>query len=106
MRLAQEAKQALPENPSVADTLGWVMLQRDLPSAAISLFREAITAIPDPDPLRGTVRYHLAQAYERNGETNRAIAELTRALDEVPRFAERDATQQMLRQLRSGSRGA
>jgi tetratricopeptide (TPR) repeat protein len=63
--------------------------------------REAIEALPQADPLRGTARYHLAQAYERNGEIDRAIAELTRALDEVPSFAEREATEEMLRQLNS-----
>ena len=44
---------------------------------------------------------HLAQAYESNGETDLAIDELTRALDEVPSFAEREATEEMLRKLRS-----
>ena len=101
VELAREAEKALPSNPSVLDTLGWVMLKKDIPSAAISLFNEALASLPATQPLRGTVRYHLAQAYERNGETDRAIAELTRALDEVPGFGEREATEEMLRELRS-----
>ncbi len=101
MQLAQDAREAMPDNPSVADTLGWVMLKKDIPSAAISLFHEAIAQYPESHPLRGTVRYHLARAYERNGDVDKAIDELIRALDEVPSFAERTATERLLRQLRS-----
>ena len=101
LQLVQSAGEALPNNPSVADTLGWVMLKKNRPSAAIPLFHDAIAALPEENPLRGTVRYHLAQAYESNGETDLAIDELTRALDEVPSFAEREATEEMLRKLRS-----
>ena len=75
---------------SVTDTLGWIMYKKGIPSAAISLFREAIEGYPEAHPLRGTVRYHLARSYERNGETGRAITELKRALDEVTTFAERE----------------
>ena len=91
----------MPDNPSVADTLGWVMLKKDIPSAAIPLFREAIAQYPESHPLRGTVRYHLAHAYERNGEVDRAIEELVRALDEVPSFNERTAAESFLKQLRT-----
>ena len=100
-RLARSAGEALPNNPSVADTLGWVMLKKNRPLAAIPLFHNAIAALPEANPLRGTVRYRLAQAYESNGETDLAIDELARALDEVPSFAEREATEEMLRKLRS-----
>ena len=101
MALAQDARRALPDSPGVADTLGWILLRRDSPSAAIPLFREAIAGFPEGEPLRGGVRYRLARACEREGEIECAIRELTRALDEVPRFAEREATEQMLRRLRS-----
>ena len=70
-------------------------------SAAISLFREAIEGYPEAHPLRGTVRYHLAKSYERNGETGRAITELKRALDEVTTFAEREEAKKLLEQLES-----
>lgn len=100
MQLARSAEDALPNDPSVSDTLGWVMLKKSSPSEAIPLFQEAIAALPEADPLRGTVRYHLAQAYARTGETDLAISELTRALAEVRQFAEREATEEMLRQLR------
>ncbi len=83
----------------MADTLGWVMLKKQIPSAAISLFREAIEGYSPGHPLRGTVRYHVARAYEVNGEPDRAISELKKALGEVPSFAERDEVEAMLKEL-------
>ena len=69
--------------------------------AAISLFHEAIAAYPESHPLRGTVRYHLARGYECNGEVERAISELARALEEVPSFPEREESEKLLQKLRS-----
>ncbi|MCP4004569.1 MAG: tetratricopeptide repeat protein [bacterium] len=99
LQLAQDAKEALPGNPSVTDTLGWIMYKKGIPAAAISLFREAIEGYPEAHPLRGTVRYHLAKSYEDNGETGRAISELRRALDEVASFAERKDAEELLEKL-------
>jgi len=100
LELAQSAKEAMPNNPSVADTLGWVMYKKKVCSAAISLFHEAIAAYPESHPLRGTVRYHLAHGYECDGQVERAISELMRALEEVPSFAERKESEAMLARLR------
>jgi tetratricopeptide (TPR) repeat protein len=99
LQLAQDAKEALPGNPSVTDTLGWIMYKKGIPAAAISLFREAIEGYPEAHPLRGTVRFHLAKSYEKNGETGRAITELRRALDEVASFAERKDAEELLQKL-------
>ncbi|MFQ5515606.1 MAG: tetratricopeptide repeat protein [Myxococcota bacterium] len=101
LELAREAKQAMPKNPSVTDTLGWVMLRKNLTSAAISLFQEAIEGYPDNPELRALVRYHLAQSYEKNGQPERAIAELRRALAEARTFHERSAAEALLRRLQS-----
>jgi tetratricopeptide (TPR) repeat protein len=102
LQLAQDAKNALPNEPSVADTLGWIMYKKGIPAAAIALFREAIEGYPEGHPLRGTVRYHLAKAYDRNGERDRAVSELKRALDEVTQFNERAAAEKFLKELQTG----
>ncbi|MEX2206975.1 MAG: tetratricopeptide repeat protein [Myxococcota bacterium] len=102
LQLAQDAKNAMPNDPSVADTLGWVMYKKGIPSAAIALFRESIDGYPEGHPLRGTVRYHLAAAYEKNGERDRAVQELKRALDEDSNFNEREAAEKLLKELQAG----
>jgi tetratricopeptide (TPR) repeat protein len=102
LQLAQDAKNAMPTDPSVADTLGWIMYKKGIPAAAIGLFKEAIEGYPEGHPLRGTVRYHLAKAYDRNGERDRAVSELKRALDEVAQFAERSDAEKFLKELQTG----
>jgi len=102
LQLAQDAKNALPNEPSVADTLGWIMYKKGISAAAIALFKEAIEGYPEGHPLRGTVRYHLAKAYDKNGERDRAVAELKRALDEVAQFNERADAEKLLKQLQTG----
>ncbi|TFG91634.1 MAG: tetratricopeptide repeat protein, partial [Myxococcales bacterium] len=81
--LAQDAKTLLPNNPSVSDTLGWVLYKRGVPAAAISYLKEAEAATTAGDGSQGVVRHHLAMAYEANGDTEEAIAALDRALSAV-----------------------
>jgi tetratricopeptide (TPR) repeat protein len=79
--LAQDAKALLPDNPSVADTLGWVLFKRGVTSAAIGYLKEAEAATKPNDASLGVVRFHLAQAYEANGDAEEALAALDRALE-------------------------
>jgi Flp pilus assembly protein TadD len=81
--LAQDAKTLLPDNPSVSDTLGWVLYKRGVPAAAISYLKEAEAATKQDDANLGLVRHHLALAYEANGDTQEAIAALDRSLAAV-----------------------
>ena len=81
--LAQEAKTQLPNNSSVADTLGWVLYRRGVPSAAISYLKEAEAGTDPGDANLGVVRHHLALAYEANGDTVLAREALNRALGEL-----------------------
>src|SRR6202030_3912908 len=49
LTLAQTARQKLPDNPSVADTLAWVYYKKGTYTLAIHLLEEAIKKAPD-DP--------------------------------------------------------
>ncbi len=99
--LAQDAKKASPDNAAIADTLGWVMLKKRVPRAAIPLFREAVGNAQNSD-MRATARYHLALAYEQTGEPAKAIAELEIALGEDESFADRGDAAATLERLRAG----
>ncbi|MGI9592950.1 MAG: tetratricopeptide repeat protein [Myxococcota bacterium] len=87
--LAQDAKAQLPDNPSVSDTLGWVLYKRGVPSAAISYLKEAERLTDPGDSSMGVVRWHLAQAYEANGEETEALATADKALESLA--AQREA---------------
>ena len=73
----------LPDSPNAADTLGWILYKKEIPSAAIGYLREAEGGMSPDDPQVGIVRHHLALAYEANGEPARAIETLERALADL-----------------------
>ena len=81
--LAQEAKALMPDSPNAADTLGWVLYQRGVPAAAISYLKEAEAGMDPGSPSLGVVRYHLALAYEKKGDSKEAVATLQRALTDL-----------------------
>ncbi|MDJ0790208.1 MAG: tetratricopeptide repeat protein [Myxococcota bacterium] len=86
--LAQEAKALMPDNPNTADTLGWVLFRRGVPSAAIGYLKEAVAGIEAGDASKGLVRHHLAQAYEASGDTANAKSTAEAALADHQAYAE------------------
>jgi len=81
--LAQEAKALLPDNPNAADTLGWVLYKKGIPSAAIGYLKEADEGFDVRNPSFGIVRHHLALAYEAEGRVEEARATLRSALEDL-----------------------
>jgi tetratricopeptide (TPR) repeat protein len=89
LELAQQAKEQLPDDGSSADTLGWVLLKRGVPSAAIGYLQEAAERFPaQAFEVQGIVRNHLAEAYERNKEGDKAIVESELSLENFQSLAE------------------
>jgi tetratricopeptide (TPR) repeat protein len=84
--LAQEAKALLPDNPNTADTLGWVLYKRGIPSAAIGYLREAMAGFAGDDEALGIVGHHLAQAYEANEQPDKALETLEDAIARADRI--------------------
>ena len=78
--LAQEAKALMPDSVNAADTLGWVLYKRGVPGAAVSYLKEAEVGSGPDDPGINVIRYHLALAYEKNGDPEEALATIDRAL--------------------------
>jgi tetratricopeptide (TPR) repeat protein len=82
LRLARTAKEILPEDPNVMDTLGWVLFKKQIYDLAVSELKASLAKNPD----NPTVVYHLGMAYLKKGETDRARAELERAFKLNPDF--------------------
>ena len=59
-----------------------MLFRRGIPSAAIGYLKEAEAGFKPGDANLGIVRHHLAQAYEANGEIDRAIRTLERAISD------------------------
>jgi Tfp pilus assembly protein PilF len=82
LTLAQTARQKLPDNPSVADTLAWAYYKKGTYTSAINLLEDAIKKAPD-DP---SFHYHLGLAYQKIEEKSKAKAHLERTLQLNPAF--------------------
>jgi len=86
LKLSQEAKAAMPDSASAADTLGWVLYKRGVNSAAIGYLREAVSAAGVGDPAIGEIRIHLSMAYEAAGDNAKALATLEEAIADIERL--------------------
>jgi len=86
--LAQDAKAALPDTATVADTLGWVLYKRGIPSAAISYLKEAVANSDGDITVSGISLHHLAQAYEADGDPKKARETLLRVVAALEENAE------------------
>jgi tetratricopeptide (TPR) repeat protein len=89
LKFAQKAKELAPDNPSIADTLGWTYFQKGLYTLAVPNL-EAATA-KDGTALR---RYHLAMAYLKAGDPKRGRQTLDVALKMNPNLPEAKAARQ------------
>jgi tetratricopeptide (TPR) repeat protein len=64
LQLAQTAKAAMPDQPDVNDTLGWVYFKKDMVPFAIAALQRSL----ELDPKNVAASYHLALAYEKSGD--------------------------------------
>lgn len=93
--LAILAKQQLPKDPGVADTLGWVYVAKNVTGLALPHLRDAVRTAPD-NPL---YRFHLGRAYLQAGDRLKAREELKKALTLDGSFRHADAARQLLSSL-------
>lgn len=92
LTMAQKAKQKLPANPEVSDTLGWIYIKKNLSDNAISIFRELV----DKHPERATYQYRLAMAYFQKGDKVAAKKLLQTALTKNPEKSEETKIRDLL----------
>ena len=85
----------LPNNPDIGDTLGWILLHTGSRQESLALLRSSARARPES----GTIQYHLAVAYERNGNNDEALEVLERALAGSP-FPERGEAEALLQKIK------
>jgi len=95
LRLALMAKEAFPEDPYIADTLGWIHYKRGSHKLALTQFTMATDKVPDMP----TLRYHLALALVADGQKDQAKTELTKALASKDKFAEQVDADKLLKDI-------
>ena len=73
--LARKARALKPEDPNVADTLGWILYKRGEYQQALALIQESVGRLPgDPE-----LQFHLGMASYMMGRTDAARTALTEA---------------------------
>jgi len=89
LQLATSAKQRLPNDASVDDTIGWVYYKKGLASLAVKPLEESLKKRPD----NAEVLVHLGLTYAKLGEKDKARQALERALKIDPRVGGDEARQ-------------
>lgn len=80
LSLAQRAKQKMPSDPNVTDTLGWIYIKKNLSDNAIQVYRALVAQQPN----RSIYRYHYAMALYQRGDKTSAKRELQAAIANLP----------------------
>jgi tetratricopeptide (TPR) repeat protein len=95
LKWARLAKEKLPEDPNVMDTLGWVYYRKGLLDSAISEFKDSLEKNPD----NPAVIYHLGMAYLEKDNRDKAREEISRALEMSDAFIGSEEARRVLAEL-------
>ena len=97
--LASKARNLQPNDPSVADTLGWVLCKRGDYQQALPLLQESVSKLSD----NAEVQFHLGMAAYMMGQADVARVALEKAAKSTVDFPGKDEAQRRLASLQTGS---
>ncbi|CUQ67426.1 tetratricopeptide repeat protein [Candidatus Nitrospira inopinata] len=95
LNYAQTAREQQPNDPAIADTIGWLYYKKNAYALAISLLKEAAEKLPT----HPVVHYHLGMAQYKNGDKEGAKKSLQLALKLDRNFPGAQEAQQILSEL-------
>ena len=95
LQLATSAKQRIPNDPSIDDTIGWIYYKKDLPTLAITPLESALKRLPN----NAELLVHLGLTYAKLGEKVKARETLERALKLDPQVVGSDEAKRVLASL-------
>lgn len=73
---AETAREVLPRDPHIADTLGWIYYHKQMYEKSVSFLKEAVTHLPE----QPTILYHYGMAQYGNSNKHEAKKSLARFL--------------------------
>ena len=92
---AEKAVKLAPENPTFADTLGWILVQKGQVEAGVRHLREARLRSPE----NAEIRFHLAFALAKRGRKSEARDELAAAMKGKDNLVASDEVSKLSREL-------
>ncbi|RLC31028.1 MAG: hypothetical protein DRH37_03975, partial [Deltaproteobacteria bacterium] len=96
---AQIAKEQMPGNPSVMDTLGWIYYHKGSYLNAIAELQDSLERNPD----NAVINYHLGMAYFKNSQPDAAKEFLEKALKIDQAFEGSEKARRVLRKIGASS---
>ncbi len=87
---ARRAYALAPRNPAVADTLGWILVQKD---SALDEAVRYLEAAAGAEPDNASIQYHVAVVYEKLNRHTEARRAIDRALKDGAAFPEQPEAQ-------------
>jgi tetratricopeptide (TPR) repeat protein len=90
--LAKKANEAAPNEPHLADTLGWILFKKGDYGNALRLLQESAGRLPD----QSEIQFHLGMAHYMVGEEGPARIALQKAADSSADFPGKDEARQRL----------
>src|SRR5262249_53056923 len=90
--LATKAREAAPNAPNIADTLGWILFKKGDYGNALRLLQESAGKLPD----QPEIHFHVGMAHYMVGEEGPARIALQKAADSSADFPGRDEARQRL----------
>ncbi len=94
---AERARKAVPNEPRVADTYGWILYRRGQYQQALPVLEESAARLPD----NPATQYHLGMTYKALGQTESARKALTRAVATSADFPGKQEARKALATLKS-----
>lgn len=95
LQYAEKAYAGNSSNPSVLDTLGWILVERGEHARGISLLQQAVALAPDAME----IRYRLALGLVKSGDKEKARTELQHLLTAGKEFSKEKEARALLTQL-------
>lgn len=96
LELAEQAQRALPEDPAIADTVGYLYQRKGRHEIALQQFRYALDLAEQLDIAPPAVHYHMGVSLAELGRKREAVAAFDRALEIDPSFQDaKDARMQL-----------
>lgn len=100
LTFAEQAYKIRPDDASIMDTLGWILINRNQTARGLTILQQAQASAPDS----ADIQWHLASALAKTGDRTRARGELRRLLDSEADFSQRESARALLINLETDSR--
>jgi tetratricopeptide (TPR) repeat protein len=96
---AQSAKQKMPKNGAVMDTLGWIYYLKGRTPSAVAELQDAVQI----EGQNATIHYHLGAAYYKDNQLDRAKESLEKALALEQGFKDAEKARSLLKEIKAKS---